>query len=86
MHTHYPFPTTEIYRCFCLQKHLRTACHLLLVNLWVFKGAQRILPVSLSFFFGVNNTGHVPRSLSRDSSYISTLFSNWFWSLPLERF
>ena len=46
MHTHDPFLTTENYRCFCLQKHLRTACHLLLVSLWVFKGAQRIPPGS----------------------------------------
>ena len=86
MHTHDPFLTTENYRCFCLQKHLRTACHLLLVSLWVFKGAQRIPPVPFSFLLGVNNAGHVPRCLSRDSSYITTLFSNWFLSLPLERF
>lgn len=74
MHTHYPFLTTENYKC--LPPETSQNCMSSLTGKFVgFQGCTANSPVPPFFLFGVNNTGHVPRCLELDSSYITTFYS-----------
>lgn len=53
-------------------------------RIWRFAGVhQRIPSAPLLSPSEWTSTGRVPRCLHQDSFYITTLFSNWFLSLPI---